>query len=365
MPADHAQVSRQSLPESSGRSAILAINQSSDIETLIPTLMKNRVIFIGETHDDFSHHNAQLEIISALQAGGSDLAIGMEMFQRPFQSYLDQYIEGAITESEMLQKTEWYERWVYDYRLYRPLLNFAKTHQLPVIALNTPREITSQVSREGIDSLSEEQRKQIPSDIDYSDKAYSERLNGIFKQHGERADRSFDRFVDVQLLWDEGMAERAADYLIANPDKQLVVLAGSGHLMHGSGIPNRVSRRLSVTTAIVLPGGDLKIEPAIADYIIFPQEISLPKPGMMGIFMESSSEGVRVAGLAEAGAAGKSGVKRDDILLAIDGQKVAATTDVRIALLDKQPGDEITLELLRKGVLFGSKTVTLRLVLGE
>ncbi|MCW8943431.1 MAG: ChaN family lipoprotein [Sedimenticola sp.] len=361
----HERKSPEVTAEVPGRSAILDLNQSSDIDTLMPALIKNRVVYIGETHDNFSHHNAQLEIITAFHAAGAELGIGMEMFQRPFQPYLDQYIAGDITESEMLRKTEWYERWVYDYRHYRPILNFAKEHQLPVIALNTSREITSQVSKQGIESLSGEQRSQIPTDMDYSDKAYGERLNGIFKQHGDRADRSFERFLQVQLLWDEGMAQRAADFLVNYPEKQLIVLAGSGHLMHGSGIPNRVKRRLPISSAIVLPGDNLNVEPAIADYIIFPPDIMLPKAGLMGIFMAQSSDGVRVSELSKAGAAEKSGIQPDDILLAIDGQKVANTTDVRIGLLNKHPGDQITLDILRKGVLFGSKRISLQLVLGE
>ncbi|MDF1530466.1 MAG: ChaN family lipoprotein, partial [Sedimenticola sp.] len=103
---------------------VLDLRQTTNIESLIPSLRDNRVVYIGETHDNYSHHNAQFEIIAALKAQGADLAIGMEMFQRPFQKYLDDYIAGTITETEMLRKTEWYDRWVYDYRYYRPILNF-------------------------------------------------------------------------------------------------------------------------------------------------------------------------------------------------------------------------------------------------
>jgi len=39
------------------------------------------------------------------------------------------------------------------------------------------------------------------------------------------------------------MAERAADYLQRNPKRRMVVLAGSGHLMYGQGIPKRLLRR--------------------------------------------------------------------------------------------------------------------------
>lgn len=344
---------------------MLDLNATKDIEALIPSLLTKRVIYIGEMHDNFSHHMAQLEIITALRSAGAELVIGMEMFQRPFQPYLDDYIAGAITEAEMLRKTEWYERWSYDYRHYRPILNFAKKHAIPIIALNTPREITGQVSQKGIESLSDQQRKQIPAEIDYSDSDYSERLRGIFMQHAEKADRSFERFLQVQLLWDEGMAERAASFLRDNPDKRLLVLAGSGHLMYGSGIPRRVERRVPIPSAIILPGGELRIEREIADYVIFPQKVSLPSAALMGIYMEPADKGVRVSRVADEGAANKAGVQKDDIILSFDGLSVTAPADLRIGLLDKRPGDQVRMEILRKGVLFGEKRVTLDLILGE
>jgi uncharacterized iron-regulated protein len=352
-------------PVATASASLLDLNATKDIEALIPDLLTKRVIYIGETHDNYSHHMAQLEIITALRSAGVDLAIGMEMFQRPFSPHLDDYIAGAITEAEMLRKTEWYERWSYDYRHYRPILNFAKKHAIPIIALNTPREITGQVSQKGIESLSDQQRQQIPVDIDYSDSAYTERLRGVFMQHGEKADRNFERFLQVQLLWDEGMAERAARFLNDHPDKHLVVLAGSGHLMHGSGIPNRVERRVPVSSAIILPGGALRIEPEIADYVIFPQQISLPSAALIGIYMEKAEKGVRVSGVAAEGGANKAGVQKDDIILSFNGLNVMAPADLRIGLLDKRPGDHVKIEILRKGVLFGDKRETLDLILGE
>ncbi len=40
------------------------------------------------------------------------------------------------------------------------------------------------------------------------------------------------------------MAEKIAQFLKANPDSQVVVLAGKGHIVYGYGIPSRVARRL-------------------------------------------------------------------------------------------------------------------------
>ena len=96
------------------------------------------------------------------------------------------------------------------------------------------------MGRQGIDVLSDEERAKIPDEIDRSDSAYQRRLEEIFEQHPKGENRSFDHFLEVQLLWDEGMAERAAGYLESHPEYKMVILAGSGHIAHGSGIPQRL-----------------------------------------------------------------------------------------------------------------------------
>lgn len=353
------------VPADSGITTALDLQQLTDIDALIPKLRNRRAVFVGETHDDYSHHQAQLAVIRGLHQTGGDLAIGMEMFQSPFQKYLDEYIAGDLSEGDLLRKTEWYERWVYDYRYYRPILRFARENAIPVIALNVPREIIRQVSESGLDSLKDPQRAQIPREIDYSDQLYRERLRSVFEQHAVRPGSDFDSFVQIQLLWDEGMAEQAADYLEAYPEKQMVVLAGTGHLMYGSGIPNRVKRRLADSTAILLPAGNLKVEPGIADFMLFPRSASLPPAALMGIFMEASEEGVLVSQLSTGGAAEQAGIQQGDIVISFDGTTVTSPTDLRIELMDKRPGEHVQVTVLRRGLFWGERKIGKELTLGQ
>ncbi len=66
-----------------------------------------RIIYVGENHDQFSHHVMELEVIKDLNRRGKKIAVGMEMFQRLFQKALDDYIEGRIDERELLKKTQY------------------------------------------------------------------------------------------------------------------------------------------------------------------------------------------------------------------------------------------------------------------
>lgn len=347
------------------KATALDLRNAMGLDKLIPILSERALVYVGERHDNYAHHQAQLSVIDALHESGADLVIGMEMFQQPFQAYLDAYIAGEISEAEMLKKTEWYDRWVYDYRLYQPILRYAKNKGIPVIALNVPREITRRVSEQGLDGLTAAERRQVPAEIDYSDQAYRERLKKIFNQHGKEISSDFDRFLQVQLVWDEGMAARAADYLQAHPEKQMVVLAGSGHLMHRSGIPNRVERRHPVSSAVVLPGGDLQVVPGVADFMLFPSAAELPPAGVIGIYMEKAENGVLVSKVVKAGAAALGGVKADDIILSFDGERVTSPGDLRIQLLGKKPGDRAKLTLLRRGILLGEKQLDVDLILGQ
>ena len=68
-----------------------------------------------------------------------------------------------------------------------------------------------------------------------------------------RTPSGFERFLEVQMLWDETMAQTAADYLAANPGKTLVILAGTAHVGYVDAIPRRLWRRYPVPQAWVFP----------------------------------------------------------------------------------------------------------------
>lgn len=207
------------------------------------------VVYLGETHDSPQDHQAQLEIIQELQQRNSKIAIAMEMFQRPYQDVLDHYIAGELSEQELLAQSEYEQRWGFPWEYYAPILRFAKEKQLPVLALNTPTEVTRKVASEGLKSLTRKQRQFIPpfSEVLTDNDDYRKLMLTAFKRHQgavQGSSDNFERFFLAQVLWDETMAERIAQFLQVNPDYQVVVLAGQGHIFYGYGIPNRVARRL-------------------------------------------------------------------------------------------------------------------------
>ncbi|NJN48512.1 MAG: ChaN family lipoprotein [Alkalinema sp. RL_2_19] len=221
-----------------------------------------QVVYLGETHEQAADHAAQLTIIQALHQRNPQIMIGMEMFQRPYQSAIDRYLAGTLSEADFLDRTEYATRWGFDWELYAPILRYAKAQKIPVIALNTPREVTRKVSRQGLSRLNFSDRRFIPplSAIRTAPDAYRQMLAKVFQDahHGHGNAKGFERFFQAQVLWDETMAERISQVLRQNPTHQVVVLVGQGHLVYRYGIPDRVARRFPdrITQQVLLLSPD-------------------------------------------------------------------------------------------------------------
>ena len=340
-------------PEPGPVSETLALNLDavSDIEGIMPELADKRVVIIGEIHDRFDHHQTQLEIIRRLHAMHPRLAIGMEAFQQPFQHFLDDYVEGRLSDRQMLRSTEYYRRWKYDFRLYAPILRYAKENQIPVVALNLPEELTGKVGHTGVESLTEEERLELPGEIDRSDSDYEARLKEIYEQHPHETQRGFDNFLEVQLLWDEGMAERAADYLKEHPEHMMVVLAGGGHIAYGSGIPHRLERRLPVSMATILNGWQGPLKRGLADFLLLPDKQSLPTAGKIGALLDSEDGKLTVNECLPDSPCQTAGMRPGDQVVSIDGEPIADMADLRYSTWDKTPGDKLSLVIRRKSWL--------------
>jgi len=337
--------------------------KSATLPELMTKLRSERLVYVGETHTAYADHLLQLEVLRGMAARPEGLAIGVEWFQKRFQHVLDDYLADRIDEAEMLRRTEYYDRWRFDYRLYRPIIRFAKDKGIPIIALNASRELTSEIRRVGINDLPAALRAELPDSYDVSDKAYEGLLREMFDMHESSEDGVFQRFLEVQLTWDESMAQVVADYLEANSAGRMLVLAGRGHVAGRSGIPNRVTRRTGIRGAVIVtfsPSGRLF---NTADYLILANDQSLPPAGLMRVLLDERDGGVFIKGFGEDSPAEAAGVQAGDRILTINGESVEHFADVKIAMIDQQPGSEIELGLQRKGLFGGEQAVTLRLKL--
>jgi uncharacterized iron-regulated protein len=319
-----------------------AISRLSDV---IEGVSDKKIVYIGEMHDVFSHHAVQLDIISGIYKRNNKIAIGMEMFQRPYQEKLDAYLAGEMEEKEFLQSAEYFQQWGFDYNLYKPILDFAREEEVPVIALNTSRDLIKKVSATGLDSLSDEERKEVPVNMDFSDEEYRARLKEVFEQHEGDEEKEFDFFYEAQILWDETMSMSISQYLEREPDRQVIVIAGRGHLAYGSGIPNRTFARTGKSNALVLI--DAEVEEGIADYIVFPSPVKGAVAPRLMVYVNKEETGFKITGFSGHSVSEKAGVKTGDILLFVDDVEIKSIADIKVHLHYKNKGDIVKLKVFR------------------
>jgi hypothetical protein len=283
----------------------------------------------------------------------------MEMFQKPFQKDLDDYLSGALSEREFLKKTQYFKRWQFDYNLYREIIEYAKAKNIPVIALNLWTEIIKKVSTSGLDSLTDIERAELPASMDMSDEEYRKRLEDVFKQHRNHENKNFDNFFQSQILWDETMAQAIDEFLSKHPDYQMVVLAGAGHLMYGSGIPQRAYRLNKKDYVIILPGREF-LDGNVADYLVTSEPLAPPTTLKLGVILNEHDGYVQIEKVVPGSIAKSTGLKKGDILVSLDDWKIEGIDDVKIFMLDKKRGEQFTIQVLRKKFLVGYREVVLK-----
>jgi len=223
-------------------------------------LAQTRVVCLGESHSNPHHHWTQLQVIERVSSSMPQgrFGVGMEMFQRPFQGVLDDFGAGRIDEVTMRSRSGWKERWGFDYELYGPMIRLAVQRKMPILALNAAKELSKKVSRQGLDALTDDERATLP-EMKLDDPAHRAWFESVMEGHpGGHGDHGAkhkgpgpseaemkamaERMYTVQVLWDETMADTAASWLAGDPQRQLFILAGTGHC-HDSAIVGRLKRR--------------------------------------------------------------------------------------------------------------------------
>jgi uncharacterized iron-regulated protein len=245
-----------------------------------------RAVCVGEEHRNPHHHWFQLQVVQHLAKAWPRAALGMEMFQRPFQGVLDDYAARRIDDAALRSRSGWEDRWGFDFGFYRPIIAAAVDAHEALLALNAAKELTKKVAHKGLEGLTPDERAQLPQ-LELHDATHRAWFDALMDDmggsaaHGGKSDASdsddkpsADRIYTVQVIWDETMAETSARWLAAHPDGRLVILAGTGHC-HDSAIVGRLKRRGikdAVSVRAVIDDGQGGVAEALAkpinDYLV-------------------------------------------------------------------------------------------------
>ena len=144
----------------------------------------------------------------------------------------------------------------------------------------------------------------------------------------------------------------------------MVILAGNAHFAHGSAIPDRLTRRLATSTRVILNDWGGEIEPGLADFLLFPAEQKLPPTGIIGALLDQDNDGVLILSCSSPDSpCATTGMRQGDRITSIDQAPITNMADLRLAMWDKQPGDPIQIEIVRKRWLGGKKNLSYQLTL--
>ncbi|MGF1582178.1 MAG: ChaN family lipoprotein [Gemmataceae bacterium] len=242
-------------------------------DLLLRTLTTAQVVFVGESHDDPVAHYLERFLLEKLhdqaQQQSSDIALSLEMFERDVQGIVDEYLTDLITEKHFLASSRPWKNYNKD---YRPLIEYAKEHQLEVIAANAPRRYVNRVGRLGRHSLklipNGSRRGLPPLPYGRASTKYRAKFQAIISEmhspptktdHKKDSKKhphpkptpskeklkekslkqpSFDmeKALDAQSLWDATMAYSICERLNRSPHLRIMHVNGSFHTSDRLGI---------------------------------------------------------------------------------------------------------------------------------
>ncbi|HHF0533255.1 TPA: ChaN family lipoprotein [Vibrio alginolyticus] len=214
-------------------------------------LQQADVILIGEWHTHAGVHRFQTDMLKQLTSYDRSLALSMEQFTRDKQPVVDAYLRGEIGEQYLMKQANAWPNYESD---YRPLVEFAKQKNLPVIAANAPKSIVRCIGRQGLDyinKLDDDQRMFIAQAINTGSSPYKEKF--MASMHHGKPEQTEKQFA-AQVTWDETMAESIVSYLDDNPGAQIVHVAGKFHTEQGLGTTASIlSRNPSLKVVVISP----------------------------------------------------------------------------------------------------------------
>jgi uncharacterized iron-regulated protein len=181
--------------------------------------------------------------------------LAMEQFNLDHQDELNRYLQGEIGETEMIEDAGAWD----NYRAsYRPLVEFARQLNLPVIAANAPADVVRCVGRKGseyLNGVSDTIKQKLPTDPFMDTPAYREKFMaaiGASHQADDTMSERMDNTYKAQLLRDNTMATRILQALKEHPGHQVLHLTGTFHSEEGLGTVALLKQRAPETSVAVV-----------------------------------------------------------------------------------------------------------------
>jgi len=228
--------------------------QPLSVHQLTKQLTDYDVVFIGEFHGNHASHLVQMRLVSELHQLRPEQTLSLEMFNRDQQTILNRYLDGEIGEIYLTRKAPAWHNYVAS---YRPLVEYAKQHFIPVVAANASADIVRCIGREGkpyLDKLSEQERAYVAQSPFIDNEAYRTRYMEFLEKARKLSDEDKEKSYLAQLSRDNTMAESIYQARLETPGAQIIHLNGSFHSDFYLGtVASLKARDQSLKIAVISP----------------------------------------------------------------------------------------------------------------
>src|SRR5690554_5090846 len=154
------------------------------------------------------------------------------MLEANNQIQLNQYLSGEISQTQLDSTASLWMNYKTD---YKPLVDFAKTKQLPFIATNVPRKYASLVYRNGLEALETELSTEEKTWVAPLPIAFDPELPGYKSMLTMMSDHANPNFPKAQAIKDATMAHFIYDHFKENKN-QFIHFNGDYHSKNFEGI---------------------------------------------------------------------------------------------------------------------------------
>jgi uncharacterized iron-regulated protein len=214
-----------------------ALRDDFSEQTLAREVARRPVVLLGEVHDNAEQHAVRAAALRGLLAAGARPAIAFEQFDRERQADIDRARRetppaGKTLAEHVIEQARPARGW--DWNLYRPFVELALEHELPIVAANLSRADAMRVATAGFAAVFDEATR-ARFGLDALPPA-------LLAAHEKAVDDGHCNRMPADALPAMARAQIARDLVLAEAirpyfERGVVLLTGNGHARRDIGVP--------------------------------------------------------------------------------------------------------------------------------
>ena len=217
------------------------------VEELEADLKTKRYILLGEKHDNPDHHWLQAQIINKLANAEIKPSVVMEMIRVDQMQRVESFLAQKDAKAEhMGTALLWEANGWPDWKLYQPIGEKILEHKLEIYPGLASRQLNNHLIKKNIFALPENSQKAFKLDVPLEPEHEKTLIEEVRTVHCNKLpERVIKPMANVQRFRDAWMADVmiTASQDDQNKQRQVILIAGSGHTRDDRGAPWYLRKR--------------------------------------------------------------------------------------------------------------------------